>query len=343
MFCQKCGAQSAPDAKFCEGCGEPLAAAAPPPAQQPAPQAPPPAFQQAYTPPAQPAAKPGGSNALILGVVGILVLGVVAVTAFLFIFYQNQKNKTEDTKTVVTQPAAQPAPEAPAANTPPQAPPPQAPQGGGFDGSLLDQVNGVTFSNQPLRSSSLPVHTSAALSEAQWRIARNGVYARHGRSFQSAELHEYFYEQRGGVYKLNSAYSDSMLTDADRDNIKYIETLQDGGKARAPAPAASAGSQSLGSMDATLEDCLWTVIEGERLQGSGAGCQSSGALSKANWRILRNAAYARHGRPFKDQSLNKFFYGDGPYAQNADYTDALLTSTDRANIEFIQKMENGAR
>lgn len=55
------------------------------------------------------------------------------------------------------------------------------------------------------------------------RIARNEIYARHGRKFNSADLQDYFNAQGWYVPTIEAdAFSDSMLNDYERANINLI-------------------------------------------------------------------------------------------------------------------------
>ncbi|MCR5289290.1 MAG: YARHG domain-containing protein [Treponema sp.] len=62
-------------------------------------------------------------------------------------------------------------------------------------------------------------------------------------------------------------------------------------------------------------------------------------LDKAQLRLMRNAVYARHGRTFKSVDLQSLWECYTWYKKNPDYSDALLTETDKYNIELIQKYE----
>lgn len=62
-------------------------------------------------------------------------------------------------------------------------------------------------------------------------------------------------------------------------------------------------------------------------------------MDKAQLRLLRNAVYARHGRTFASADLRTLFGGQIWYKPNPDYSDDLLTETDRANIRLIQEFE----
>ena len=66
------------------------------------------------------------------------------------------------------------------------------------------------------------------LSKDQLRIARNEIYARHGRMFNDASLQAYFNSKswyRGTIAPSNFR-DDSMLTKLERDNIKLIQSFE---------------------------------------------------------------------------------------------------------------------
>ena len=65
-------------------------------------------------------------------------------------------------------------------------------------------------------------------------------------------------------------------------------------------------------------------------------------LDKAQLRIMRNAVYARHGRPFQSVDLQSLWDCYSWYKKNPEYTDDLLTETDKYNISLIQKYEMGS-
>jgi len=61
-------------------------------------------------------------------------------------------------------------------------------------------------------------------SKAELRVMRNEVFARHGRVFQSSDLHDYFSQRPW--YTQNPNYSDSLLTDVDKENIRVIQEAE---------------------------------------------------------------------------------------------------------------------
>lgn len=62
-------------------------------------------------------------------------------------------------------------------------------------------------------------------------------------------------------------------------------------------------------------------------------------MDKAQLRLLRNAVYAHHGRAFASAELQTLFGGYIWYRPNPDYSDDLLTETDRANVALIKEFE----
>jgi len=63
-------------------------------------------------------------------------------------------------------------------------------------------------------------------------------------------------------------------------------------------------------------------------------------LSLRDLRLLRNTIYARRGRPFKSEILQKHFQGMSWYKKDPQYSDTLLSKTDVRNIALIKSVEN---
>jgi hypothetical protein len=77
------------------------------------------------------------------------------------------------------------------------------------------------------------------------------------------------------------------------------------------------------------------VVRGARLEESDLD-----SLTREELRRLRNAVYARHGRTFDSQDLQRYFEGRSWYKPRSDYNEASLTETDRSNIKLIQTIES---
>ena len=65
-------------------------------------------------------------------------------------------------------------------------------------------------------------------------------------------------------------------------------------------------------------------------------------LSSKELRLARNEIYARHGRLFKDDELQRYFNSKSWYfgrVRSEDFTDSMLSAVEKANIEFIRSYE----
>lgn len=64
-------------------------------------------------------------------------------------------------------------------------------------------------------------------------LARNKIYARHGKKFKNAYIQEYFYSQNWYKGTIESDdFSENMLKEIEKDNIQFISEYENGGNAR---------------------------------------------------------------------------------------------------------------
>ncbi len=70
----------------------------------------------------------------------------------------------------------------------------------------------------------MSVNDLGGMSKADLRVARNEVFARHGRAFSSEDLQAHFGSQ--DWYQVNADYSDAMLTDADTAKVALIASFE---------------------------------------------------------------------------------------------------------------------
>ena len=71
----------------------------------------------------------------------------------------------------------------------------------------------------------------AGLSLQQINYAKNEIYARHGRMFDSQELQDYFNSKSWykGIYSasdFDANYSGSLLTDVERKNVEFLRNAE---------------------------------------------------------------------------------------------------------------------
>ncbi|HKU76270.1 MAG TPA: YARHG domain-containing protein, partial [Pyrinomonadaceae bacterium] len=63
-------------------------------------------------------------------------------------------------------------------------------------------------------------------------------------------------------------------------------------------------------------------------------------LSLHELRLLRNEIYARHGRMFRAEWLQQYFYFQPWYNPDENFKDEELSGNDKANVETIVRYEN---
>ncbi len=115
------------------------------------------------------------------------------------------------------------------------------------DAQAISRAEQKIVAGKPLARSDL-----AGLSAAQLRILRNAVYARYGRTFQSADLQSYF--QSRPWYHPRADYSEQMLTTGDRANADLIKSFEEGG--------ASSSTSATPADAATVKKEVASALEG---------------------------------------------------------------------------------
>jgi hypothetical protein len=93
----------------------------------------------------------------------------------------------------------------------PNLPPPPPPSNAG---EIMPQSNDRYLSNSDLQG----------YSNWQLTLARNEIYARHGRPFNNANIRSYF--QSTGWYRADSSFRESWLTQTESRNAKFIADYQ---------------------------------------------------------------------------------------------------------------------
>lgn len=81
----------------------------------------------------------------------------------------------------------------------------------------------------------------------------------------------------------------------------------------------------------------------ENLAGLGASRRLTHAdlqgMSARDLTLARNSLYARHGRPFKDAELRRYFQAQPWYREDPSYQDSVLSPLERANAGFIMRYQ----
>ena len=164
------------------------------------------------------------------------------------------------------------------------------------------------------------------LSAWQLRIARNEIYARHGRLFNDKSLQQYFNSCSWyNGYISPSKFNENVLNKYENYNIKLIKSVEKGS-----STSSSGGSTS--SNGYIFYDSSSRYLNKSELYG----------LSSWQLRIARNEIYARHGRLFNDKSLQQYFnscsWYNGYISPNK-FNEKVLNKYENYNIKLIKSYE----
>lgn len=175
----------------------------------------------------------------------------------------------------------------------------------------------------------------SGMSSAQLRLARNEIYARHGRLFDDNALQEYFNECSWYEGYINPAnFKESVFNEYEKANIQTLKQQENGGQSQSSTGSERNEPEScnavLNEFYFPYSDCMY--LSAADLRG----------YSKGELRYARNEIYARHGRMFKDEKLQNYFNNCSWYRGTipADsFKDSMLNDYERANIKLIQEHE----
>ena len=165
--------------------------------------------------------------------------------------------------------------------------------------------------DRPIRAKKLGKH-----SDAEWKVLIAEVEAIHGKRFEDDPwLQQYFNERYW--YSSKSNYDAKKLTANERKNLEVL-----GG--------AQKRQRKVALLPGDMELFEKKTIPESMLQG----------LSLHELRLLRNEVYARHGRSFRAEWLQQYFFSQPWYTPDENFKDEDLSGSDKLNVETIVKYEN---
>ena len=153
-------------------------------------------------------------------------------------------------------------------------------------------------------------------SGAEWKVLVAEVEAIHGKRFDDDPWLQQYFEERYWYFP-SDKYDAKKLSAIEQKNLQMLSAAQRKQRNVALLP---------GDME-LFEDR--TVTE-QMLHG----------LSLHELRLLRNEVYARHGRMFKAEWLQQYFFTQPWYAPDENFKDEQLSGNDKLNVETIVKFEN---
>lgn len=156
----------------------------------------------------------------------------------------------------------------------------------------------------------------AFMSNADLRIMRNEIYARHGYIFDSQDLRDYF--SRQSWYRPTT--KNITLSELEKYNEAFIKDFEN-------------------ELDSTGTDLFTPSKEGKYpfTAVRKVTYQDIANLSSKERRIMRNEIFARHGYIFNSQDLRDYFMAQDWYHPITKSVN--LSEVEKYNVEFIKRYE----
>lgn len=182
------------------------------------------------------------------------------------------------------------------------------------------------------------------LSAWELKLARNEIYARHGRKFDNSDVQAYFDSQSWYYgYIEPDNFDESVFNTYESANVAFIKQYENG---TAPSSAASinSGTSSSGSSGSSSSNSGSTSSDYILPNSSTTYLTYSdiAGLSSSQLRLARNEIYARHGRKFDDSELQAYFNSKSwyvGYIDPEDFSDSMLSDIEKSNIDLIKAYE----
>ncbi len=165
--------------------------------------------------------------------------------------------------------------------------------------------------DRPITARKLGKHSSA-----EWKVLTAEIEAIHGKRFHDEPWLQQYFDERYW-YRASDKYDAKKLTAIERKNLAMLNDAQKKQRKVALLP---------GDME-LFEN---RTITEQALHG----------LSLHELRLLRNEVYARHGRMFRADWLQQYFYMQPWYTPDQNFKDESLSGTDQLNVETIVRFEN---
>ncbi len=191
----------------------------------------------------------------------------------------------------------------------------------------------------------LSVSELAQMSIQELCYARNEIYARKGRLFQSVELSDYFYQKNWyWGYLSPEQFSESYLNEYEKANIQTLldeeYARQSGGYLVDQPGYTYSGIGSYTSYYAYTPAATDYVIWDSNLRYLNEAEVAGLSLQQLNY--ARNEIYARRGYIFQAQELRDYFgskywyHGTIPSSQ---FSTSVFNDYEKANIELLKRYE----
>ena len=164
-------------------------------------------------------------------------------------------------------------------------------------------------------------------------IARNEIYARHGREFSTPFYKDYFSQQPW--YKPDSAnYKDSDLSTTEERNIGFLHIAELDKNLNGQRDNFRENSQAKDDLNGSvIPDSSHKALDIDEVD----------RLSPGDLRTAVNEIFARNGRPFQDEGWKNYFSQFDWYQPRTDFQDSDLSWMEQRNIEVLHLAEQDSR
>jgi hypothetical protein len=153
-------------------------------------------------------------------------------------------------------------------------------------------------------------------SGAEWKVLVAEVEAIHGKRFDDDPWLQQYFDERYWYFP-SEKYDAKKLSAIERKNLEIL-----GG--------AQKRQRNVAILPGDMEFFENKLISERMLNG----------LSLHELRLLRNEIYARHGRMFRAEWLQQYFFFQPWYNPDENFKDEELSGNDKVNVETIVKYEN---
>jgi len=153
-------------------------------------------------------------------------------------------------------------------------------------------------------------------SGAEWKVLVAEVEAIHGKRFDDEPWLQQYFEERYW-YSPSDKYDSKTLSPIERKNLDMLS-------------GAQKRQRKVALLPGDMQFFENRTISEQMLRG----------LSLHELRLLRNEVYARHGRMFRAEWLQQYFFFQPWYNPDENFKDEELSGNDKLNVETIVKYEN---
>jgi len=153
-------------------------------------------------------------------------------------------------------------------------------------------------------------------SGAEWKVLLAEVEAIHGKRFDDEPWLQKYFEERYWYFP-SEKYDAKQLSPIERKNLEILSDAQK-------------RQRNVALLPGDMEYFENKTVTDQMLHG----------LSLHELRLLRNEIYARHGRMFRAEWLQQYFFSQPWYTPDENFKDEELSGNDKVNVETIVKYEN---